>query len=147
MSLKRALEKALNITSSNAAEYTIPKDLPKHLKTGAEGEQLAAEYLAARGYTILSRNIRYRIGEIDIVARDKDEIVFAEVRTRSLGYLLPADRSVGPDKLKKLLQSARTWTENENYDGFWRIDLIAITIDAYGNSNIEHIKDITEATA
>ncbi len=146
MTLKRALEKALkrDLTATEVSDK-VKAALPKHLKIGAEGEVLAVDYLVSQGYEVIARNVRYRFGEIDIVARDRDEIVFAEVRTRSLGYILPADCTVGSDKLKKLLKSAYTWTEKNNYEGFWRIDLIAITVDVYGNNSIEHIKNITGA--
>ena len=147
MSLKRALErfeKTLCRENSRVLKDEVTNNTAEHLKTGAEGEQFAADYLAEKGYRLLARNVRYRFGEIDIIAKDGDEIVFAEVRTRSIGCILPADRTVGPDKLKKLLKAAKMWIEEKNYDGFWRIDLIAITIDACGNRTVEHIKEITE---
>ena len=59
--------------------------------------------------------------------------------------MLPADCSVGPDKLRKLVLAARTWTEDRHYGGFWRVDLIAITLTEAGKTEIEHIKNITEA--
>ncbi len=147
MSLKRALErfeKTLCRENSRASKKEATDNTAEHLKTGAEGEQFAVDYLADNGYRLLARNVRYPFGEIDIIAKDGDDIVFVEVRTRRIGYLLPADRTVGPDKLKKLLRAAKMWVEEKNYDGFWRIDLIAITIDACGNRSAEHIKEITE---
>ena len=50
---------------------------------GRIGENLASEYLEKQGYLILERNFACRQGEIDIIAREKDEIVFVEVKTRS----------------------------------------------------------------
>ena len=46
------------------------------------GEELTAQYLAGKGYTIIGRNVRYGKGELDIICRDGDEIVFVEVKTR-----------------------------------------------------------------
>ena len=144
MNLERTLEKALSFFSSVPVDVTIDDSAPEHLKTGVRGENLAAKYLASLGYRLLARNVRSRFGEIDIVARDGEDIVFAEVRTRSVGKILPADRTVGPDKLKKLVRAARIWVSENNYEGFWRIDLVAVTINTDGKAEIEHIKDITE---
>lgn len=138
------LEKTRSFFSSVPVDVTIDDSAPEHLKTGVRGENLAAKYLASLGYRLLERNARSRFGEIDIVARDGEDIVFAEVRTRSVGKILPADRTVGPDKLKKLARAARIWVSENNYEGFWRIDLVAVTINTDGQTKIEHIKDITE---
>jgi putative endonuclease len=146
MTLKRALENSVSKIESNAAaaDKHVDSSSPAHLKLGAEGEQIATEYLSSKGFRIIGRNVRYRWGEIDIIAKDGDEIAFVEVRTRSVGLLMPADRSVGPDKLKKLVRASRTWVEEKNYNGFWRIDLVAITINNKQNPDIEYIKNITE---
>ena len=146
MTLERALAMSLQAEEKDVrTERRISENSPCHLKTGENGENLAAEYLQSIGYSIIARNVRYRFGEIDIVAADGDEIVFAEVRTRSIGHIMPADCTVGPDKLRKLLKAANAWVENRNYSGFWRMDLVAVTIDAYGKSSVEHIREITEA--
>ena len=57
---------------------------------------------------------------------------------------MPPEFTVGPEKIKKLKRAARIWTESRRYTGFWRIDLIAITIREGSGPSIEHIKDITE---
>ena len=151
MSLERALKRSIqerNKTSlqksprkNQAGPY---KDIPLHLQIGKYGEDKAEEYIASIGYRIIARNVRCRYGEIDIIASDGDEIVFVEVRTRSIGWLMPAECTVGPEKLRKLKIAARIWTEGRKYTGFWRIDLIAITLKECCEPLIEHIKDITE---
>jgi putative endonuclease len=55
---------------------------PRH-QLGFDGEQCAVDALVARGYAILARRYRTRLGELDIVARDQDTLVFVEVKTRS----------------------------------------------------------------
>ena len=146
MTLARALRMAVKerepVLEKNSS---VSSDLPQHLKLGRLGEDAACEYLKSAGYVILARNISYRCGEIDIIARDNDEIVFVEVRTRSIGIMTPPEATVGPNKLSKLVKSARIWTESTNYRGFWRIDLIAITSANRKLCKIEHIKNITEA--
>lgn len=145
MTLKRALSMGLDSRSDTPkAVKPLRTSAPRHLETGKMGERLAAEYLFKKNYILLDTNVRVKCDEIDIIARDGDELVFVEVRTRSIGQVLPADRSVGPDKLRKLVRAARNWTESRNYDGFWRIDLIAITITKENQIEIEHLSDITE---
>ena len=59
----------------------------EHLLTGLRGEELAAAHLRALGWTILERNVSFRGGELDIVARDGNELVVVEVRTRAPGWM------------------------------------------------------------
>lgn len=146
MTLERALAASVRrkLRSSTPAPARPAENRPEHLLLGEKGEWLAAEYLTSRGYLIIGNNVRYNWGEIDIIAQNDDEIIFVEVRTRTVGKLLPADRSVGPDKLRKLVRAARTWVEGRKYDGFWRVDLIAITVSPSGEVEIEHITNITD---
>lgn len=151
MSLERALKRSLKernkvpIQKSSGKDQTDPsKTLPLHLQTGKYGEEKAAEFLTHIGYRIIAKNVSCRHGEIDIIASDGDEIVFVEVRTRSFGWVMPPECTVGPEKIRKLKIAARIWTENRKYTGFWRIDLIAITLKEGSGPSIEHIKDITE---
>ncbi|MBP5618294.1 MAG: YraN family protein, partial [Clostridia bacterium] len=53
--------------------------------TGERGEKLAARYLRRKGYRILERNFQTRFGEIDLIARKGDQLVFVEVKTRAPG--------------------------------------------------------------
>jgi putative endonuclease len=151
MSLERALKRSLQERNKVSTQKSSGKDqsdpskkLPLHLQTGKYGEEKAAEYLTQIGYRIIAKNVSCRHGEIDIIANDGDEIVFVEVRTRSFGWVMPPEFTVGPEKIKKLKRAARIWTESRKYIGFWRIDLIAITIKEGSGPSIEHIKDITE---
>ncbi len=149
MTLKRALEQSVKSdTKSAGIADSVTKSMdehkPEHILLGEAGEKMAAEYLSEEGYRIIGKNVRYPWGEIDIIARDRDELVFVEVRTRSVGKLLPPECTVGPDKIKKLIRAARTWTEGKQYEGFWRIDLVAITLNEGRKPIIEHIAGITE---
>lgn len=147
MTLARALERSIrnkNVTPCN--KHTQQKNKPRlgHLALGERGEEMAAAFLAEKGYQIMHRNVFFRYGEIDIIARDGDEIVFVEVRTRTTGKLAPPETTVGPRKLRTLVRCAYAWVDSVRYLGFWRIDLVAITITNSENK-IEHIKTITEA--
>jgi len=113
-----------------------------HLEFGAEGERIAANALTQKGWKILGRNTRSGRGELDIIAMDGDELVFVEVRTRSIGRMLPPEQTVGPRKIRRLLRAARTYIDRVSYEGNWRIDVMAIT-EAGGERRIEHFADVT----
>jgi putative endonuclease len=74
-------------------------------ETGQRAEQLAAEFLAAQGLTILERNYRRRLGELDIIARDGGVLVIAEVRTRAAGTFGGAAASVDRAKQRRIIRA------------------------------------------
>ena len=104
------------------------KDTQK-ITTGKEGEKIAAAYLEKNGYRIVEINFRCPIGEIDIVAKDKNDIVFVEVKTRksiALGY---PEQAVGIRKQKKMSQLALWYMQKRKIaDTNARFDVVAITL-------------------
>lgn len=110
---------------------------------GRFGEQRAAAYLAAAGYTLIARNWRCPSGEIDLVARQGDQLVFVEVRTRRHGAWRP-EESVGAAKAERLRQVAYAYLESISAHEAtpWRIDLIAVEVDFTGRivrlEQVEH---------
>ena len=74
---------------------------------GVGAEAMAAEFLEARGLTIIARNYRCRMGEIDLVARDGSTTVFVEVRRRASSSFGGAAASITAGKRLKLLRAAR----------------------------------------
>lgn len=113
--------------------------------TGGLGEELACQYLKKLGYKILERNFRIRGGEIDIVAKDKDYLVFVEVKTRySHEYGLPVE-SITPWKIKSLLKTAQFYLFRKNWkDGPYRLDFVSVDLSNDPEyPEIELIKDIT----
>jgi putative endonuclease len=104
------------------------KDTEK-ITTGKEGEKIAAAYLKKNGYRIIEINFRCPIGEIDIVAKEKDDLVFVEVKTRKsieLGY---PEQAVGIRKQKKMSQLALWYLEKRKIaDISARFDVVAITL-------------------
>ena len=115
-----------------------------HLEFGAVGERLAAEHIESLGWRIIGRNVRVGRGELDITAIDGDELVIVEVRTRRIGKISPSETTVGPKKLKSILKCARTYVERIlSYDGNWRIDIAAVTMDENGAYSVEMFSDIT----
>ncbi len=104
-------------------------------ETGKQGEKLALEFLKKKGYHIQETNFRCREGEIDIVARQKDFLVFVEVRTKSnLAFGTP-EESIKQHKKMKLVTTALSYIDShQNLPSLWRIDIVAIEIDPSGKS-------------
>ena len=104
------------------------KDMSK-ICTGKNGEQIAVAYLKKKGYRICETNFRCPLGEIDIIAREKDELVFIEVKTRKSRQLGYPEQAVGARKQKKLSQLALWYLQKKKLaDANARFDVIAITL-------------------
>lgn len=113
--------------------------------TGNYGEELACEYLKKQGYRILERNYLIRGGEVDIVAKDKDTLVFVEVKTRySHEYGDPLE-AITYFKLKALIKTAQFYILKQHLGDIpYRIDAVAVDFaDNKDNPRIELIKNIT----
>lgn len=116
-----------------------------HRSIGNRGEDLACEFLSKQGYKILERNYRIRGGEIDIVAREGEWLIFVEVKTRySHEYGVPQE-SITPYKMRALLKTALFYVVKSKWgDKPYRLDLVAID---YANSQdqpeVELIKNIS----
>jgi putative endonuclease len=99
---------------------------------GRHGEELAARHLADKGFHIVARNWRCQSGEIDLIARDGDDLAFVEVRTRRGQAYGSPEESVTPAKQARLAALAETYVQAEAWPGNWRIDVIAVEMDARG---------------
>ena len=109
------------------------KDSAK-IQTGKEGERIAANFLKKSGYRIIETNFRCAIGEIDIIAWDKNELVFIEVKTRTSGELGFPEQAVGIKKQKKMSQLALWYLQKKNTkDTATRFDVLTIMILPAGN--------------
>ncbi|NJM32051.1 MAG: YraN family protein [Limnobacter sp.] len=80
-----------------------------HLQAGRDAEQLAAQYLAEHGLSLLEKNFRARVGEIDLILLHQDTIVFVEVRFRSGQTHGSAAESVSAFKQRRINRCARLW--------------------------------------
>lgn len=108
--------------------------------TGDSGEDLAAEFLRKKGYRILSRNWKSGKNEIDIIARDKDHIVFVEVKTRSAAYVDHPVNAVSREKQRTIILAADNYIKWNKIDLDSRFDIITIITDGSENV-IDHIED------
>ena len=115
---------------------------------GRWGEAFAAEYLSERGYTILEHNARTSYGELDLIARQGDALVFIEVKTRASRSLGPPEISVTQAKRAHLLSAAKAYLQERphlQYD--WRIDVIAVLRLPGQQPQIEHFENIMTGEA
>ena len=93
---------------------------------GSRGEEIAAQYLTEKGYQILSRNFRSRFGEVDIIARTKGFLVFAEVKLRkNAAYGAPCEY-VTLSKQNKIKTTAAWYLTSHPDDSMIRFDVIEI---------------------
>ena len=107
---------------------------------GQNGENVAEDYLKNAGYNIIIRNFRSNQGEIDIIAIDKQEIVFIEVKTRSnLKYGTPSE-AVNQNKQNHIKNVAKYYIHvNHLYNCFIRFDVIEVYY-SNGKYRVNHIK-------
>ena len=102
---------------------------------GKLGEKLAQKFLKKRGYRIRETNFRCREGEIDVIAQQKDSLVFIEVRTKSnLDFGTP-EESITQSKKERLIASALTYIDtHQALPPLWRIDVVAVEVDDRGKT-------------
>ncbi|MDB2606739.1 YraN family protein [Zobellia sp.] len=98
----------------------------KHNEFGKEGEKIAADFLAEKGYDILYKNYRYLKAEIDIIAQKDDILVIVEVRARSNDQIIPIAETITPKKIKLLVTAADFYIIENDLDVEVRFDVITI---------------------
>lgn len=112
-------------------------------RTGAAGEKLAIEYLRGKGYAIVDANWSTKFGELDIIAKIDDVLVFIEVKTRRAASTESALEAVTPAKHERMLNAVYQYLHDHEIDPEtqWRIDVIAIALGARGRRRIAHVED------
>jgi putative endonuclease len=110
---------------------------------GKYGEDLAARHFVGAGFTVLARNWRCPVGEIDIVARDGDVLVIAEVKTRrSTMYGTPAE-AITRHKADKLRELALMWLREHPGGGCQvRFDVVSVLLPKAGAAQLEHLRGV-----
>ncbi|MBI4188221.1 MAG: YraN family protein [Chloroflexi bacterium] len=111
--------------------------------TGILGEKLAQDFLKKRGYRILETNYRCPQGEIDIIARHKDSLVFIEVRTKTSLEFGSPEESITAIKRNHLRATASHYVQDHaDLPQQWRIDFVAVELNEKGKlSRIEVIEN------
>ncbi|UPS92799.1 YraN family protein [Bizionia sp. M204] len=97
-----------------------------HNELGELGEQLAAEYLQAKGYVILERNYRFKKAEIDIIAKHNNQMICVEVKARNSDFFGDPQEFVTPGKVKLLVKAMDAYVTENDIDLDSRFDIIAV---------------------
>lgn len=115
-------------------------------KLGEAGEEIAVEYLTKKGYQIVEQNYRCRNGEIDVIAKDQDMIVFVEVKTRrSLRFGIPQAAVTHKKQVQISTVALNYLYEKDALNSSCRFDVVAITLPpASEKLNVVHIKNAFE---
>lgn len=111
---------------------------------GLKGETLAVKFIKKRGYAIITQNYKTPFGEIDIIAKDGDTIVFIEVKTRKNTIFGYPFESVNKKKIQKIKKSALHYLKKQRQEFSVRFDVISILSTDSGRNEIEHITDAFE---
>ncbi|MFT6794964.1 MAG: putative endonuclease [Maribacter sp.] len=112
----------------------------KHNEFGKEGEQIAADFLLKKGYTISYRNYRYLKAEIDIIAKKDKIVAIVEVRSRRSDYIENIAETVTKKKIKLLVMAADNYILSADLDVEVRFDIITI-LKNKNRFEIEHLEN------
>lgn len=113
--------------------------MAEHNIKGKKGEEMAAEFLEKKGYTILETNWRFINLEADIIAKIDNTLVIAEVKTRKSNYFGEPESFVNKQKQKNLIKTANAYIERKQIDLEVRFDIVSVVLN--DNASIKHIED------
>ncbi|MCK4518477.1 MAG: YraN family protein [Candidatus Omnitrophica bacterium] len=116
----------------------------KNLETGYMGEAIAKKYLEDNGYRVVELNYRTKYAEIDLIAYDKDVLVFIEVRTKIGEQFGTPEETINKNKISRLIRNAEAYIAIKNCQKECRIDAFCVVLDK--NRKVErlnHYKNIT----
>ncbi|MDG4477000.1 YraN family protein [Thiovibrio frasassiensis] len=112
------------------------------ISLGQQGETLACRYLSRQGYRVLARNYRTKQGEIDIIAEERNSLVFVEVKTRRGHQCGHPFEAVTPAKCRQISKAALQYLAETGREGqAARFDVVAISIAGEGAPVVELVKD------
>lgn len=106
---------------------------------GSDAEQLAAVYLQHQGLVLVAQNYRCRFGEIDLIMKERETLIFVEVKMRASDAFGGAAASITVAKQAKLLHAARHYLSGLRHEPACRFDAVLIT--GINNPRIEWIKN------
>lgn len=112
------------------------------LALGAWGEEQAVDYLRRQGMKIVECNFRTPVGEIDIIARDRKNLVFIEVKTRRSHAFGTPQEAVGQRKQRQIIRTAQWYLQNNKNEKLQpRFDVVAILCQSDSTAQITHLPD------
>jgi putative endonuclease len=113
---------------------------------GRAAEDAAAAFLRREGLSVVARNVRFAAGEIDVVCRDADTVVFVEVKCRRAGWDEAPAAAVSWHKQRKLTRLAHHYLKWRRLEGVrCRFDVVSVTVDARGGLDVRHVRSAFEA--
>ena len=116
-------------------------------ETGDAAEQIARAYLIKKGYQIIDTNWQFGHLELDIVARDGDELVIVEVKSRiGKKFDHPLD-AISEKKMLQVIEAAEGWIQINDWNKNTRFDLIIVTMTYSGSYELEHYDNAFNPTA
>ena len=117
-----------------------PSLLPSqsHIVTGKRGEEIAEKHLLALGYKMLGRNVRTEGGEIDLIAKDGEVVVFVEVKSRTKDDGFAPSSRVDSVKIKRLKGAGQSWLDEQGEELSARIDVVGVC----DGKVVEHFEDV-----
>lgn len=108
---------------------------------GDAGEELAKSYLIGQDFTILEQNWRFSRAEIDIIAREREVLVFVEVKSRSYDYYGQPEESIGQKKQGLIIDAAFQYMNSIGHEWEVRFDIISIVKPKGKKAVIKHFRD------
>lgn len=116
-----------------------------HLILGRDGEDAAARLLGSLGLRVLERNFRCRQGEVDLICRQGDTLVFVEVKTRAEGSLASGTDAVDRRKRARIVKAASEYlSSRRQWDKPCRFDVVSV-VSRDGKLQAEHLPDAFQA--
>ncbi len=114
--------------------------MASHNDTGALGEKIAATFLVQQGLVIMARNWRFQRQELDLIAMDKNDLVFIEVKTRIAPIEDPL-LAINKKKQKGMVVAAEAFIQKINFEGDSRFDVVSVQFNSNQTPEISHVKD------
>jgi putative endonuclease len=113
----------------------------KHNELGNRGEEIALRYLSERSYEILEKNWRYGRLEVDIIARLEDELIIAEVKTRTGNFMEYPQDAVTRKKQARLINAANAYIYKFSLNINVRFAIITVIFDNHAPFRVDHIEN------
>lgn len=120
------------------SEYDQVKCSGKKMELGRKGEEIASGFLEDKGYIIIKHNYMIGHSDIDILARNKEYLVFVEVRTKSKKDRGMPEDTLTKKKLRRMKNTAELYIAFNHYEGLARLDAVCIILDE--SDNIKHLE-------
>lgn len=127
------------VSCKRSLSLHLLKTMAEHNDFGANGEQIAREFLVNEGYTILETNWRYLSHEVDIIAKKGDILAFVEVKTRNSRFLGEPEIFVSRTQQRSYISVADAYVRQYNRQEEVRFDIISIVLNSKEHS-VKHIE-------